>query len=425
MQSFDIAEGAVLHSLVDGRFRTAQLTAVLLLPLRDESAARFAIFPFLLQRGCAKYPGLTEINRRMDELYGAEIAADVMPIGDNQALVLGIKSIDDRFALGGEPVMALCAELLCDMLFDPAFVDGCFSADAVEQEKRCLIELIRSEMNEKRLYARRQCVKLLCEGEGYAIGRYGRVEDVEKLTPAAVTDAWREVLRRAQMCFVHQSGDKSSGAAVAAALEARIGTLPARNPEFVPPFSSVPNGLKELTERMEVNQSKLVMGFRYCGENLAGDIPALRLMNALLGGSPHSLLFRNVREKLSLCYYCASSFDRLKGVLLIDSGVEEDKAELAREEILRQLDAIRGGEFSDAELDAARLSAVNSFLSVDDNQDSLGYWYVGQCIDGRLTSPETAAEQIGGITREQVSGVAGMIIAGAVYMLAGQEGHGG
>ena len=419
MHSFDIAEDAVLHSLVDERFRTSQLTAALLLPLREESAARFAILPFLLHRGCARYPGLTDINRRMDELYGAEIAANVMPIGDNQALILGIKSINDRFALGGEPVTALCAELLCDMLFDPAFVDGCFSADAVEQEKRCLIELIRSEMNEKRLYARRQCVKLLCEGEGYAIGRYGRVEEVESLTPSSITDAWREVLRRARMCFIHQSSDQSSGAAVATALEAKIGALPTRNAEFVPPFSAVPNGLKELAERMEVNQTKLVMGFRYCGENLAEDIPALRLMNALLGGSPHSLLFRNVREKLGLCYYCASSFDRLKGVLLVDSGVEEDKAALAREEILRQLDTIRGGAFSDAELEAARLSVVNSFLSVDDNQDSLGYWYVGQCIDDRLATPQAAAEQTGNITREQVSAVAEMIAVGAVYMLAG------
>ena len=57
---------------------------------------------------------------------------------------------------------------------------------------------------------------------------------------------------------------------------------------------------------------------------------AARLMNALLGGTPHSLLFRNVREKLSLCYYCASSYDRLKGLLLIDSGVEEQNAEKAK-----------------------------------------------------------------------------------------------
>lgn len=70
----------------------------------------------------------------------------------------------------------------------------------------------------------------------------------------------------------------------------------------------------------------------------------MRLMNALLGGTPHSLLFQNVREKMSLCYYCASSYDRHKGVFLIDSGVEETDAARAEEAVLEQLDrASRGG----------------------------------------------------------------------------------
>lgn len=104
----------------------------------------------------------------------------------------------------------------------------------------------------------------------------------------------------------------------------------------------------------------------------------MRLFNALWGGTPHSLLFRHVRERLSLCYYCAASYDRLKGVVLVDSGVQADKAEEARREILRQLEAVRQGNFTDEDLEAARRSLTNQIDSVGDLQSTLDNWYMGQ-----------------------------------------------
>lgn len=87
---------------------------------------------------------------------------------------------------------------------------------------------------------------------------------------------------------------------------------------------------------------------------------AARLMNALFGGTPHSMLFRSVREKLSLCYYCASSYDYIKGVMLVDSGVEAAKADEAQAEILRQLDLLRQGAFIDEDLEAAGAACSTS-----------------------------------------------------------------
>lgn len=88
------------------------------------------------------------------------------------------------------------------------------------------------------------------------------------------------------------------------------------------------------------------------------------LMNTLLGGCASSMLFKHVREEQSLCYYCASTYDRLQGIMLIDSGVEAANAERTREEILRQLEALRQGQFSDDELEAARRSLIQGFTAM-------------------------------------------------------------
>ena len=423
------APGLRVLSMADDRFKTARVTAALLLPLREETASAYAVLPFLLRRGCAAYPDFTALKRRLNQLYGARITADVARVGESQALVLTAVSLDSRFALQGEDVAAQCASLLCSMLFEPALENGLFRADDVEQEKRCLLELIQSEINEKRWYARHQCERLLCEGEPYAVNRYGTPEGAEALTPASVTAAWKEALRTARVqLMVQGSGD---AAAVADAFRRGFAAVPGREPmtpELLTRFEAQA-APRTRTDRLAVNQSKLVLGFRTTETEGAGDVAAMRLMNALWGGTPHSLLFQNVREKKSLCYYCASSYDRQKGVLLVDSGVEEDKAAEAREEILRQLEAVRQGRFTPEELESARLSVVNQLRTVGDLQQTLAAWYLGQAAQETLTTPEEAAAAVEQVDKARVCAAAETVAFQCVYMLAsngseeGNHGH--
>ena len=316
-----LAEGVRCLSLPDSRFKTSRLTVALLLPLKKETASAGALLPYLLRRSCAAYPDFTALQRRLNELYGASITAEVARIGEAQALVLTAAAIDDRFALAGEPVAESCAALLRQMLFEPVLENGCFRASDVRTEKRCLIERMEAEINDKRWYARRRCEELLCENEAYAVDRYGSPEAAAALTPESLTGTWRRVLAGARVQLILQGGAAAMHAA--GPLREALAGVPGRKPLDCPTVTATSYpAVRERVERMEVRGSKLVLGFRAGTAEPDGDVAAARLMNALLGGTPHSLLFRNVREKLSLCYYCASSYDRLKGILLVDSGVD-------------------------------------------------------------------------------------------------------
>ena len=48
-----------------------------------------------------------------------------------------------------------------------------------------------------------------------------------------------------------------------------------------------------------------------------------------------------IREKLSLCYDIGSGYHGAKGILSVSAGIDFDKEQLVRDEISRQLDAIR------------------------------------------------------------------------------------
>ena len=117
---------------------------------------------------------------------------------------------------------------------------------------------------------------------------------------------------------------------------------------------------------MELSQSKMIMGFRSGVASPYNDTMAMRLAVAILGGTAHSKLFNNVREKLSLCYYCSARFDKTKGIMTIESGVEKENIEKAQKAILKELDDMAKGNITDFEIESTKLSMCNDFVAVGD-----------------------------------------------------------
>ncbi|MBR2338368.1 MAG: insulinase family protein [Clostridia bacterium] len=420
-QNRELCRGVYGITLADGRFKTARLTAALFLPLQADTAEEYALLPRLLIRGCERYPDFTALHRRLNQLYGAEITGDVARIGETQALVLTAECTADRFALSGEALTAACAELLCDMLFRPVLDNGLFRLADVETERRCLAEEVRAQINEKQWYARRRAEQLLCPHEAYGIGRYGIAERIETLTPEAMTAAWRRALQQASVQLLIQ--DEAALPQVEAAFRNGFSAVEGRTP--VPCATDTSVRLPQLrreTERMDVGQCKLVMGFRTACAEPDEQVAATRLMCALLGGTATSLLMRNVREKLSLCYYCSAQYDRLKGLMFVQSGVDEKNAARTETEILRQIETIRAGYFTDSELEDARRCMVQAFEAVNDSQPSVGAWYVSQGLASAPKTPGQTKQEIAAVTREQVIAAAQRITPECVYLLAPKEG---
>ena len=168
-----ICDGVTFHSIGEKRFKTGRLTAAMLLPLSAETASANAVLPYLLRRSCRRYPTFRALNEKLSSLYGASLQAQVYKLGEVQVLAVSAVGLDDRYALEKEEVAGELTELLCSILFDPAFENGQFRQEDIDQEKRQLIEQIDSEFNDKRIYAQIRCEELMCRAEAFGVGRFG------------------------------------------------------------------------------------------------------------------------------------------------------------------------------------------------------------------------------------------------------------
>ena len=147
----------------------------------------------------------------------------------------------------------------------------------------------------------------------------------------------------------------------------------------------------------------------------------LMIMCDIFGGGPYSKLFSNVREKMSLCYYCSAAAVRLKGLITVESGVETANAEKAEQEILNQLQAVKNGDFTDFEFESSVKSITDSLGSYEDSQASIDQWYALKVNNSEIYSPEDIVEKIKNVTREQVITAANGVNLHTVYKLFPKE----
>ncbi|MBQ6570043.1 MAG: insulinase family protein [Clostridia bacterium] len=416
----EIGPGIRLFGVKQDSLKSNRITVSVLVPLKKETASLYAIIPQILQSCGSEYPNYTALKRKLAELYGASLYGYSSKWGDMQALTISVKAIDNRFAPGGEDVLQSCGKLILSLFLRPLLDEnGNFTEETLAERKRLACEKIISQINNKRLFALRDAMAKMCPGDGYGVDPSGTVEGINALTGEDIANGWRTLLKTGDITvsavgsgnftsFLESAGEQL--------LKLERDFTPAENPAIY-----APEAFGEYTVRMPVTQAKLVLGFK-TGTNLqTGGYTACELFSYLFGRTPHSLLFTNVREKLSLCYYCVSHYAQVKGVMLVDSGLEEKNAKQAEEEILSQLERIKQGDFSDEEFASAVQSLVNERLSSCDSGDALeGYYYPLLRGGLPLKTPQESAEEIRKYTRQDVINIASDITLSYRYLLAGE-----
>ena len=234
-----------------------------------------------------------------------------------------------------------------------------------------------------------------------------------------LVNAWRELLETAQfeIICVGNVDDK----AVEEIFTEKFSSINRQPVSTETKVVRTVDKVKEQTEKMDVAQSKLILGFRTDSAGNDDDVFASKLMSVILGGGATSKLFNNVREKLSLCYYCAARSYMSKGIMLVESGVETQNVQKAKDAILNEIEEIKKGNITDFEMDSAKLLINNSFNSSNDTVTGIEKWYQGQILSGDMMTPEQACEKFNSITKEEVVKAANKLMLDTVYVLASNE----
>lgn len=418
----EIGDGISLCHIKTGKFKHATLAISYSTRLSPENAVVNSLLTSVLTKSCARFPEMEDLNRELDLLYAASISGSVRKYGEAHTALIKAETLQNKFVPDGEDVIKELTELCLDVLLDPSLPDGCLDKAIVESEKTNLIDLIRASQNDKDGYALRRCAEVMCENEKFSTYVHGDEDTVAGMSAELLTEKYHEIISGAKI-DIYFVGDYDCEA-LANILRERFETV-RRNVSLELPTTKVRRKavgeVKRVSEEAPITQAKLSIGFRL-GRSLSDrNFAAVTLFKEIYGGSPTSKLFENVREKLSLCYYCSPVVEQVKGIMIVASAIEAKNKERAEEEILLQLEKIKEGEISDTEFKNAKDSLINRYSEIADSSDAMIAWYMQRSILGFVDSPDIAALAISFLNKEHVIEAAKEITLDTVYFLSGES----
>ncbi len=417
-KQIEIKKGIKLNILQTNKFKTNLIAIMLTTKLDRENVTKNALIPAVLKRGTKTLKTQEEINKKLEEMYGASLDCGLDKTGDNQVLKFYIESVNDEFLPeNSENMLKESLENLLEFVLNPYLENDGFKKEYVEQEKENLKQIIEGKIDNKARYALDRCIEEMYKNQPYGLYKYGYIEDMQNINETNLYEQYKKLINSCKIdIFVSGIVDEELENIIKE--NENIKKLQDRIPEYNKIEISAKKSEKEnyVQDSMEVTQGKLIIGMdlNVDNEDLRYDI---MIYNCIFGGSANSKLFQNVREKASLAYTASSSYYRFKNNIFINCGIEIKNYDKALEIIKQQIEDMKNGDFTEEEVENAKNGIIASIKTIDDEQDTEITYFFSQELSNSKCNIEQYMNNIKAVTREKVIDIANKVSINTVYFL--------
>ncbi|MEG1049100.1 MAG: insulinase family protein [Oscillospiraceae bacterium] len=353
-------------------------------------------------------------NDRKKATYCASLSASTGVIGQNRSLRFTIQGIKDEYCIDSNSLLTQMCEVLLGIIFKPCVKNGVFLKEWLEVEKVKLREEIEGEINDKRSYCIKSAQRKFFGDSLNGVEKLGYLEEIDGVTPTELFECYKEVRDNSVVnIFVTAENPESIKPQFIKAFSKREkGSAAILPPQIMP---SVPTETFE--ENIDIVQSKVCL--IYTTNRLLTEKERYQMLVAtsILGGTPSSRLFKNVREKQSLCYYCAAGFNGFTSSMKIDSGVEHQNMQKAIDAINWEIQQLIEGKIEDKEISETKLTIVSSLKNIYDGLHGLEAWYLNENIRGTDFTPEQVIQLVNEVNEKEIKAVLKLFNLNIIYKL--------
>jgi len=397
------------------KFKTTLIKVSFKAQLKRETITSRTLLPSVLRRSSRAFPSRKELNAHLENLYGASVSIATKKQGALHVVSFYIQVTNEKFLTSAPPLFEEALKTIEEIIFSPNLMDDTFEKEVVALEKRLLKEDIEAIYDDKTTYALKKMLAHMCEGENFGISGDGYIEDLASIDEKTLVDTYRAMLSEDE-CTVKIVGDVEHDDVIHL-FDQRFNQKNERGGplQVVDQEEKECRDVMDLKEKQNISQTKLNIGYRTHTRVTDPDYFALLVFNGVFGAFAHSKLFTNVREKESLCYYCAAQLDNFKGLMYVYSGLDLAQVEKATTIIDQQLSDVADGNVTETELLLAKKSIVNAKReSLDSATGVLADLEMGELLS---LSADEFVGKIEAITLEEVMAVAKKIKKDTVFVL--------
>ncbi len=414
-----IKRGIKSHIVETDLFKTNVISIYFTVPLTKKDVTKNSLLTLLIKNGGKKYPTQYDVSRKLDKMYGAYLSFGVAKRGDNQVIKFYIDTINNNYTFEKEDLLEEAFDLLLDIIFNPNVnEEGYFEESLIKIEKNNLKNVLESAKDDKDSYAFDRCLSEMYAHDGFGLNQYGIIEDVDSITKEDLKSAYEKLLNEAKIDIFISGNVNENKVDEMIDNSVAIKNLCEREGIFISydQEKDLTSDTQKIEEKLAIVQGKLVIGIDAC--NYVPNYRSIGLVfNAILGDGPNSMMFQNVREKAGLAYSARSNFVYQKMNIFIRLGIMSKNYEKALNLSLKQLENIKEGNFSDEDLENAKIYLSSGIRSLKEDQEAILLFYYGRELSNDKITLDEYEESIKRVTKEDILEFAKGISINTIYYL--------
>lgn len=322
------------------------------LPLERSTITAYNILVYMLKTKTELFKTKQALISNLNEAYGMKLACGLSSYGADLILTTRIQYIRSDW-IEEEDYIYKVKEITDQVLFHSVLDEASF-----EETKYLYRNKLTRILDDPDGLAIYTCLTTLNTNHEISIPIQGSLDDLDQLTLQDIQNVYSAYLKADKHILVCGCLDEE----MKTYLERMDSSSKLNSTRSLLPILDYQ---EEIIEK-NISQSSIALVYATSTDILSEDYYKMFVMNSLLGQSPTSLLFEEVREKHSLCYSISSYLIQFDGALIITLGTNKENIEKAIDLINQQIQRIIDLDFDPELLNTAKKDCIDSLIVAQD-----------------------------------------------------------
>ena len=405
-----------LHIINTDKFKTITIKINFKKLLKKEDVTYRNLLGKVLLNSTKEYSTKQELDKQIEELYGLGLGYSSSLSGNYIISSFNCNFLNEKYT--EKDMIKKSIEFLFSVIFNPNVEDNKFKY--FDLSKRLVNDEIESLKDNTKRYSLQRLFEILGKNTTLEYNSVGYKEDLEKITNEDLYDYYKKMLK-SDLIDIFVIGNVNDQEIVEIFNNKfNINTVKKPGIAHFLEHSKINKKVNKVIEVMPIEQTNLNIGFKL--KDLT-DFERQYVLYAycfILGGGPNSKLFRTVREKNSLCYTISATHKAIYNILYISVGTNKSDVKKCISLIKKEINKMAKGDFEDNDLEAAKITYINSLKDIEDYQGSILRMYESN-IYFNYDLVDERCEKIKNVTKDDIINLSKKIFMDSIFILEGES----
>lgn len=404
-----------IHIIKTDKFKTVLMKINFKRKIEEHEITIRRLLSYVLLNSSKNYQTERELNIKIEDLYNTGINSTVTRSGKYSILSFMINMLNEKYT--EENMLENSIAFLKELIFNPNVDNGAFNQKSFDLMKKALKEEIESFKDNPKTYSKKRLYQETAPDTIISYNYRGNLEDLEEITPESLYDYYKSVIENdiLDIFIIGEVEEEQIKTIISNAIPnfERESVSEKHYLDYLPPKEE-----NEVEEVGDYNQSNLAISLRFDKLTDFESQYVLQIFNFIFGGGSESKLFKEVREKNSLCYSIGASSLLLDRLIVVSAGIEAKSSKLAINLIKQCLQDMKDGKFATDDIKKAKTTYINGCKEMMDSPQSIINNYISKEYLG-LDLIEDKMKKIKKVTKKMVVELACKIEIDTIYLLKG------